>query len=58
MICNECGGILFVIKVHDEKDITKDRLCDVQCIKCENILYYQPYDGTKSLNAIKGNKKE
>lgn len=58
MICKDCGGILFVIKVHKESDPLANRLCDVQCISCEKILFYQPYDYGKTLNVVKGNKKE
>lgn len=58
MICNDCGGILFVTKVHDEKNLQTDRLCDVQCINCNKVYFYQPYDGGKLLNVVKGNKKE
>lgn len=58
MKCTDCGGILFVIKVHDENDLTKNRLCDVQCIDCEKILYYQPYDYGKRINIVKGNKEK
>lgn len=56
MRCNDCGGILMVIKIHEEKDMTIDRLCDVQCIDCEKILYNQPYDFGNQLNLIKRNK--
>lgn len=54
----DCGGILFVIKVHDEKDLTKDRLCDVQCNNCGKTLFYQPYDYGRILNGVKGQKKD
>ena len=57
MRCNDCGGILMVINVHDEKDVTRNRLCDVQCMDCEKVLYYQPYDFGNRLNVAKeGNK--
>lgn len=56
MMCN-CGGIYLVIKIHDEQNIKKDRLCDVECSNCGNIRYYQPYDFGQTLNLIKGNKK-
>ncbi len=58
MKCTECEGILFVIKVHDEKNLTKNRLCDVQCINCEKILYYQPYDFGKNLNIVQATKED
>ena len=56
LTCN-CGGIYLVIKIHDEKHITNDRLCDVKCSNCENIRYFQPYDSGQRLNLAKGNKK-
>lgn len=56
MMC-ECGGIYFVIKIHDEKDITKNRLCDVECSNCGKIKYSQPYDFGQTLNLTKENKK-
>lgn len=58
MICKDCGGILFVIKIHEEKDIRKNRLCDVQCIDCEKIYFYQPYDFGNFMNSVDGTKKE
>lgn len=53
MFCNDCNGILLVINIHQSKN---DRLCDVQCVKCHKIIYYQPYDNGQKLNLIKGNK--
>lgn len=52
MFCPKCQGIQTVIKVHEEKEIWKPRLCDVQCLECEHIVYYQPYDDGSFLNVI------
>lgn len=54
MKCN-CGGLLFVVKVHEESD---PRLCDVQCGDCGKTLYYQPYDFGKNINIVRGNKEK
>lgn len=60
MLCN-CGGILFVIRVHEPPDhlpihkkLTFNRLCDVECGKCGKILYFQPYDFGKTINKVQG----
>lgn len=52
MFCPKCKGIPNVIKVHEEKDLSKSRLCDVQCIECGHIVYFQPYDFEPSLNLV------
>ena len=52
MFCPKCRGIQDVIKIHEEKDLSKPRLCDVQCLECNEIIYYQPYDYGKSLNLV------
>lgn len=52
MFCPKCHGIQTVIKVHEFKDISKPRLCDVQCLECAEIVYYQPYDFGSTLNII------
>lgn len=52
MLCPKCKGIQDVIKVHEEKDLSKPRLCDVQCLKCGHRVYYQPYDFGASLNLV------
>lgn len=52
----DCGGVFFVVKVHDESDMTKERLCDVECIECKKTLYFQPYDFGKRINVV--NKKD
>ena len=41
-----------VIKIHETKVVLEDRLCDVQCINCGEVRYYQPYDTGKRLNVI------
>lgn len=51
MLCPKCDGILNVIKVH-KPDSLEPRLCDVQCLSCGEILYYQPYDWGKKLNLV------
>lgn len=30
-----------------------NRVCDVQCLKCEEVYYSQPYDFGKKVNAFK-----
>ncbi|RDI40911.1 hypothetical protein DFR59_11154 [Falsibacillus pallidus] len=59
LFCPKCGGIQEVIKIHDSKNF-EPRLCDVQCFKCDHIVYYQPYDFGKSLNLVSNDllKKE
>jgi len=52
MICKKCGGILSVIKVHNKNNLCHDRLCDVQCLDCKDILYYQPYDFGSKFNIV------
>lgn len=56
----KCGGILFVIRVETPPEnlsraekLVYDRLCDVQCNKCGKILYSQPYDFGRNLNAVR-----
>lgn len=56
--CPKCNGILTVSKVHEEKDITKPRLCDVACMECGHEIYYQPYDDGSRLNLVPTQKKE
>lgn len=56
MFCPKCNGIQNVIKVHENKDILAPRLCDVQCLKCDEIVYYQAYDFGSTLNLV-DNKK-
>jgi len=60
MKCN-CGGILSVIRIDEYPENIKDkiiydRLCDVQCLKCGQIFYKQPYDFGKRLNLVNGKK--
>ncbi|MCK6208336.1 hypothetical protein KZX50_23160 [Bacillus infantis] len=57
MIC-ECGGVLNVIRVEEYPSDVKDkinyaRLCDVECLKCGNIKYSQPFDWGKTLNPVR-----
>lgn len=57
MFCPKCKGIQDVIKIHDEeRNLVKPRLCDVQCLKCGHILYYQPYDFGSRLNIVPKSK--
>lgn len=51
MLCSKCNGILDVIKIHDV-DSLNSRLCDVQCLECGEIVYYQPYDWGTRLNVV------
>jgi len=52
MFCPKCKGIQEVIKVHEEKDLSKTRLCDVQCLECGYTVYYQAYDFGSRLNIV------
>ena len=56
MFCPKCHGIQEVIKVHEEKDLSKPRLCDVQCLECGEIVYYQPYDFGSTINPVPNKK--
>lgn len=63
MLC-KCGGILFVIAVEEppahlskSAKIVYNRVCDVQCQKCGDIYYSQPYDFGKPLNSHRPTKK-
>ena len=58
MFCPKCRGIQSVIKIHEEKDLSKPRLCDVQCLDCGEIVYYQPYDFGSTLNVVPKNNSE
>lgn len=56
----KCGGILFVLKIEDppeklkkQEKLTYNRLCDVECEKCGEIYYSQPYDFGKNINLVK-----
>lgn len=65
MIC-KCGGILDVIRIEEppksldnHKKLTYNRVCDVECMKCGEIYYSQPYDfGMESLNSVKQIEKK
>jgi hypothetical protein len=64
MIC-ECGGMLNVVAVEEppehltkEQKLLYDRVCDVECLECGKVIYSQPYDFGKSINAVKGNMKK
>lgn len=52
MFCPKCNGIQDVIKIHDAKDLATPRLCDVQCLQCKHIVYYQPYDFGNLINVV------
>lgn len=63
MFC-ECGGILLVIAVEElpgnltpKEKINYNRVCDVECQKCGEVFYSQPYDGGKILNLVKDTKE-
>lgn len=56
MLCPKCNGVQDVIKIHNP-DSLEPRLCDVQCLECGEIVYYQPYDWGKNINLIE-NKTE
>lgn len=58
MFCPKCRGIQEVIKVHEEKDLSKLRLCDVQCLECDEFVYYQPYDFGSTLNVVVNKEKD
>lgn len=52
MFCPKCRGIQEVIKVHEGKDLSQPRLCDVQYLKCGHIVYYQVYDFGSTINEV------
>jgi len=63
MFC-ECGGVLLVIAVEElpgnlspKQKLHYNRVCDVECQKCGNVYYSQPYDDGDVLNLVKGTKK-
>jgi uncharacterized protein with PIN domain len=63
MICPDCNGILFVKQVEEIPDAVKvkvnyDRLCDVECIKCNKVIYSQPYDNGRKINLVRDMCKE
>ena len=50
MICS-CGGILFIKNIEEppthlnkQERLVYSRVCDGECIKCEQVLYSQSYD--------------
>lgn len=58
MVCNECGGMLFVKKIekvpeHVKDKINYERLCDVECNDCHKVFYSQPYDFGNNLNLLR-----
>lgn len=57
MFCPKCKGIQEVVKVHENKDLSQPRLCDVQCLKCGYIVYYQAYDFGVILNVVQSHEK-
>lgn len=58
MFCPKCKGIQEVIKVHEGKDLSQPRLCDVQCMKCGHIVYYQAYDFGSTMNVVPRKEEE
>lgn len=57
MFCPKCNGVQNVVKVHEAKDLAVPRLCDVQCLKCNHIVYYQAYDFGSTMNLVPNNQK-
>lgn len=57
MFCTKCKGVQIVNKVHEEKGGTKSRLCDVVCLSCVHIVYFQPYDFGSKINLVTNDKK-
>lgn len=57
MLCPKCKGIQDVIKVHEAENPAMPRLCDVECLKCGHIVYFQPYDFGSVMNLVVNNKK-
>lgn len=51
MFCPKCGGIQEVITVHESKNY-EPRLCDVKCLECGHVVYYQAYDFGNRLNVV------
>ncbi len=56
----KCGGILFVINIEEppenipkHKTLVYDRLCDVECEKCGETFYSQPYDFGRNINLVR-----
>ena len=56
MFCPKCNNIQVVIEIHEAKDLLTPRLCDVKCIDCDHIVYYQPYDFGSTLNIVPNKK--
>lgn len=63
MLC-KCGGILLVVSIEEppkhlssREKLLYDRVCDVECQKCGNIIYSQPYDGANHLNIVRNTKQ-
>lgn len=40
------------------KELTYDRVCDVECLSCGKVYYAQPYDFGNRFNEVKGNMKK
>lgn len=60
----KCGGILLVIVIEKPpahlsktEKLKYNRVCDVECQKCGEIYYSQPYDDGKALNPLRPTKK-
>lgn len=63
LVC-KCGGILLVIAIEEPpahlsktEKLIYNRVCDVECQKCGEIYYSQPYDDGKTLNPSRPTKK-
>ena len=62
MFC-KCGGVFLVIAVEEfpkhlssKERLLYDRVCDVECQKCGEVYYSQPYDQGKLLNLVRNTK--
>jgi len=62
--CKDCGGVLLVISVETppeniskQEKLIYNRICDVQCVDCNNIYYSQPYDFGQRLNIVRDANK-
>ena len=52
MFCPKFKGIQEVIKIHEERGVSKPRLCDVKGLEYGEIVYYQPYDFGSKINLV------
>lgn len=60
MLTCKCGGVLLVIRIEEppnhltkQEKLVYNRVCDVQCTKCEMTYYSQPYDFGTTINPVK-----